>query len=127
MGSVKAATEASGSFKKVPRRQQKHQDGQTEGFHDPRAQEEAAHPPQEEGRTGDQARAGAQGRGQLRVIGERCGSKKDLESASLEISRKSVRSISIGGTAWRERCSSCRGRSFSGTFRSTSSPSASPT
>merc|ERR1712110_308489 len=63
----------------------------------------------------------------LRVIAERCGTKADIENASVDDLKKIASNTLTNGTNWRPRCSSCSARSSSVTFRSTSSPSQSVT
>merc|ERR1712090_109765 len=62
--------------------------GQEEGIHDPREEEEAEDPAQEEGRGGAEEGAGEEGRGEAEVIAERCGTKADLDSASMDDLKK---------------------------------------
>merc|ERR1712130_1039499 len=59
----------------------------------------------------------------LRVIAERCGTKADIDNASVDDLKKICQGTLTSGTNWRPRCSSSRERSSSATFRSTSSPS----
>merc|ERR1712243_432452 len=63
----------------------------------------------------------------LRVIAERCGTKADLESASMDDMKKICQQYFDKCTNSRERCSSCSVRSSSVTFRLMSSPSLSVT
>merc|ERR1712090_25860 len=62
--------------------------GQEEGIHDPREEEEAEDPAQEEGRGGAEEGAGEEGRGEAEVIAERCGTRADLDSASMDDLKK---------------------------------------
>merc|ERR1712088_465752 len=98
--------------------------GQEEGIHDPGEEEEAPYSPQEEGCRGTQEGAGEEGRGTSPSDVE---PRPTLRPPPRTTSRRSASSTSTSGTAWRGRCSSCRGRSFSGTCRSTNSPSPSVT
>ena len=47
----------------APVNEETQHNGQEEGIHDPREEEEAAYPPQEEGRGGAEEGAGEEGRG----------------------------------------------------------------
>merc|ERR1711978_876088 len=62
--------------------------GQEEGIHDPREEEEAEDSPPQEGRRGAEEGAGAQGQERLRVIAERCGTKADIDNASMDDLKK---------------------------------------
>merc|ERR1712107_142161 len=101
--------------------------GQEEGIHDPREEEEAEDPAQEEGRRGAEEGAGEEGRGEAQVIAERCGTKADLDAASMDDLKKICQQYFDKWYSLRERCSSCSARSSSATSRSTSSPSPSVT
>merc|ERR1711982_317069 len=44
----------------------------------------------------------------LRVIAERCGTKADIDNASVDDLKKICQGTSTSGTSWRPRCSSSR-------------------
>merc|ERR1712226_734583 len=62
--------------------------GQEEGLHDPREEEEAEDPAEEEGGGGAEEGAGEEGRGEAEGDAERCGTKADLDSASMDDLKK---------------------------------------
>merc|ERR1711890_88266 len=62
--------------------------GQEEGIHDPREEEEAEDPAQEEGREELKKEQERKAEERLRVIAERCGTKADLDSASMDDLKK---------------------------------------
>merc|ERR1711934_1244676 len=62
--------------------------GQEEGIHDPREEEEAEDPAQEEGRGGAEEGAGEEGRGEAESDRREVGTKADLDSASMDDLKK---------------------------------------